>query len=59
MKKVNTMSSKVKKLKSMSGDPLYIGSEVLPTPLLGLWKMQKIQKLNFILIIVKTYSNEP
>ena len=31
MERVNTMSGKVKKMKSISGNPLYIGSEVFPT----------------------------
>ena len=47
-------------MKSISGHPLYIGSEVLPTPTpLGPMENAKMQTLTSILIIVKTYSNEP
>ena len=53
------MPSKVEKLNQLVVTPLYIGSEVLLTPLWCLLKMQKIENLKFILIIVKTYSNEP
>ena len=37
--------------------PLYMGSEGFQIPLLGLWEMQKIKNLNFLLTMVKIYSN--
>ena len=58
MGKVQTMSEKTTNLKSIHGNPLYMGSEGFQTPC-RVKKMQKIKKLNSISTIVKIYSNMP